>query len=199
MTTLVILRDENKIFLGADRRSTWGTIINDHRMETKIVQKPHMFITATGESLYLALASMIADKMSVSLENDASEIVHEFISLLDEHLKSFEGLSETSDDDFSSTILLLVKGRIFGVSLTNRQYDYSYEIKDQFHSRGTGEFIARGMYLYLKTTDSSNGLIMKKIFEEVPFLDSASGGGAVIYEYDLDSFNAKTIYEWKNE
>ena len=199
MTTLVILRDENKIFLGADRRSTWGTIINDHRMETKIVQKPHMFITATGESLYLALASMIADKMSVSLERDASEIVHEFISLLDEHLKSFEGLSETSDDDFGSTILLLVKGRIFGVSLTNRQYDYSYEIKDQFLSRGSGEFVARGMYLYLKTTDKSNALIMKKIFEEVPFLDSASGGGAVIYEYDLHSFDAKAIFEWKNE
>lgn len=196
MTTLVSWNTEKKIYIGADKRTSSFSIISDS--SNKIFQQGPVLFSATGLVAHNVLSRMVLGQMGHMESKTPHQILHEFTSRLDHILRSKEGLPTTSnaDDDRSSKIILIIKGKFFCVEIRDDLIYFSYEDVDEFNAEGTGSNFATGMYYYCKSINMNPVEALKLMIKEVPRFDQYSGGGGILYEYDKKTTKIKLLDDW---
>ena len=198
MTTIVAVREGNKVFLGADKKQVDENIINTNRV-FKIISVKNIVFAVSGSPHIQSLVRFLIEKLSTQDSLPANEFMHLLVSELDARLTDplgSSGVKDNKEESFSGEAVLIVKDRIYEIDIRKGKFNSLLEINSSFFSCGSGFSFAIGMNLYLEMIGMPPIDRMKKILNKISSVDPFSGCGGLIYEVDLDKNEFKIIEDW---
>lgn len=145
MTILVAVKKEGKVFLGADRITTFGNeYVTDLVGGSKIIKLKHAYIATSGYSLLDNVIEHLYHSNHKMMENpfkNRSNVFAFFLDLYNELKKSYT-LVEPGKDTYASmynVFLVVTPTSIYGVSTNLSVSEY-----DRYAARGAGADYAVG-------------------------------------------------------
>jgi ATP-dependent protease HslVU (ClpYQ) peptidase subunit len=145
MTILVAVKKNGRIFLGADRITTFGnTYATDLVDGTKIMKLKHGYLATSGYTLLDNVIEHLFKSNHKLMENtfaDRSEVFSFFLELYNEMKKSYTLVDSGKDTyaSFYNVFLAVTPTRIFGVNANLSVHEYEH-----FAVRGAGSDYALG-------------------------------------------------------
>lgn len=145
MTILVAVKKNGRIFLGADRITTFGnTYATDLVDGTKIMKLKHGYLATSGYTLLDNVIEHLFKSNHKLMENtfsDRSEVFSFFLELYNEMKKSYTLVDSGKDTyaSFYNVFLAVTPKRIFGVNANLSVHEYEH-----FAVRGAGSDYALG-------------------------------------------------------
>lgn len=145
MTILVAVKKDGRIFLGADRITTFGSeYVTDLVDGSKIIKLKHGYIATSGYALIDNVVEHLYKsdhKLVENTFNDRSEVFSFFLELYTEMKKTYNLVDSGKETyaNFHNVFLLVTARSIFGVASNMTVFEY-----DRFVSKGAGEDLALG-------------------------------------------------------
>ena len=196
MTTSIIIRSEKKLYFGCDKRITYDSLIYESDLVDKTYVSENIILVFAGSTYHFSLLKMVANEIKFTNINNPRECFYQYVNAVEEQFSKIERIESLMDLDNDSDVYVIIGGKIFEMFLKNNRYDYSFEPTQTILVTGSGVEIARGMWLYLNSINTHPREILKMILSEIPKIDNSTGGGGIIYEYDLENFKTKKIENW---
>jgi ATP-dependent protease HslVU (ClpYQ) peptidase subunit len=145
MTILVAVKKNQRVFLGADRITTFGNEYStDLVNSSKIIKLPHAYIATSGYTLLDNVIEHLYETDHKMIENtfkDRAQVFYFFLQLFTEMRKNYT-LVDTGKDTYATmynVFLLVTPHSVYGVSNNLAVHEY-----ERFAAKGAGSDYAQG-------------------------------------------------------
>jgi ATP-dependent protease HslVU (ClpYQ) peptidase subunit len=145
MTILVAVKKSGRVFVGADRMTTFGNeYATDLVNGSKIIRLKHGYVATTGYSLLDNVIEHLYKtnhKMVDNAFNDRHDVFSFFLSLYNEMKKSYTLVDSGKDTyaNFYNAFLVVTAKSIYGISSNLSVHEY-----EKFAARGSGSDYSLG-------------------------------------------------------
>ncbi|HEY9755362.1 MAG TPA: hypothetical protein V6C97_09380 [Oculatellaceae cyanobacterium] len=145
MTILVAVKKNGRVYLGADRITTFGNEYStDLVNSSKIIKLKHGYLATSGYTLLDNVIEHLYNTDHKMMENsfkDRAQVFHFFLQLFSEMRKNYT-LVDTGKDTYATmynVFLLVTPSSIYGVSNNLAVHEY-----ERFAAKGAGSDYAQG-------------------------------------------------------
>jgi ATP-dependent protease HslVU (ClpYQ) peptidase subunit len=145
MTILVAVKKNGRVFLGADRITTFGNEYATNLVNgSKIIKLPHAYLATSGYTLLDNVIEHLYQNNHKMMENQFADRAHVFGFFLDlfTELKKSYTLVDTGKDTYATmynVFLVVTPKSIFGISNNLSVHEY-----ERFAAKGAGSDYSQG-------------------------------------------------------